>query len=96
MNSAVPSGARKASAGQTLTWMLGRIITGALALREASAALVAVTVTGFAGGRLAGARKSTLPAIGPVGETQGFEPVMQICPTVALPFTTPFTDQVTA
>lgn len=36
-----------------------------------------------------------LPEAGPVGATQGFVPVWQTWPTVALPFATPLTVQVT-
>jgi hypothetical protein len=96
VNSAVPNGARNASAGQTFIWTCERIVTWVLAPREGSAALVAVIVTGLLVGRLAGARKSTLPTVAPVGETQGFEPATQICPRFTFPFSTPSTDQVTA
>ncbi len=36
-----------------------------------------------------------LPDAGPAGATHGFVPDMQTCPTLALPFATPFTDQLT-
>jgi len=68
----------------------------AMPLFVGSAALVAVTVTGFAAGTAAGARKSTLPEAGDGGEMQGFEPDSQIWPTVVLPLGVPLTDQVTA
>jgi hypothetical protein len=35
------------------------------------------------------------PATGPAGGTHGFDPVSHTCPTLALPFGIPFTDQVT-
>ncbi len=37
-----------------------------------------------------------LPDTAPLGGTQGVDPAIQISPTVALPFGTPFTLQVTA
>ena len=46
----------------------------AVALRVGSAALVAVTLTGFEDGTAAGARKSTLPEEGPAGAMHGTEP----------------------
>lgn len=46
----------------------------AVPLRVGSAALVAVTLTGFDEGTAAGARKSTLPEAGPVGAMHGTEP----------------------
>ena len=50
------------------------MITIAVPLRVGSAALVAVTLTGFDEGTAAGARKSTLPEAGPVGAIHGTEP----------------------
>lgn len=47
------------------------MITIATPLRAGSAALVAVTVTGFEDGTAAGARKSTLPETGPIGAMHG-------------------------
>ena len=71
------------------------IVTAADPLFEESAWLVAVTSSGFAPGTLPGARKSTLPALAPAGAVQGFDPLTQICPTLAFPFATPATDHVT-
>jgi len=71
------------------------IVTVADPLFDASAWLVAVTSSGFTPGTLAGARKSTLPALAPLGATHGFDSLTQICPTLAFPFTTPATDHVT-
>ena len=68
----------------------------ALPLRDGSARLVAVRTTGSVAGTDCGATKSTLPDAGPVGATHGFDPVRQTCPTVVLPFVTPFMVQVTA
>ena len=72
------------------------MITIAVPLRVGSAALAAVTLTGFDDGTDAGARKSTLPEAGPVGAVHGTEAVWQIWPRVAFPLRTPFTVQVTA
>src|SRR5208282_5158620 len=72
------------------------IVTIAIPFFDPSARLVAVIVTGFAGGTEAGARKSTFPAIGSGGGEHGFEPLRQTCPTSAFPLITPFTAQVTA
>jgi hypothetical protein len=63
---------------------------------DGSAWLTAVMVTGSIVGGAAGARQSTLPELGPVGEMQGLEPGWQICPTVGFPFGIPFTSQDTA
>jgi hypothetical protein len=65
-------------------------------LRVGSAALVAVTVTGFDGGTTVGARKSTLPGVGPVGATHGIVPGWQIWPRVVFPLGIPSTVQDTA
>ena len=72
------------------------MMTIAVPLFVGSAALVAVTVTGFDVGMAAGARKSTLPDAAVGGAMQGFEPDSQIWPTAVLPFGAPLTDQVTA
>ena len=71
------------------------IITIAMPVRVGSAALVAVTVTGFDVGTVAGARKSMLPEAGPVGAMHGTVAGLQIWPIV-FPLATPFTDQLTA
>jgi hypothetical protein len=89
----------KAKAGEMATDMapVGPVmITIALPLRVGSAALVAVTVTGFDEGTTAGARKSMAPEPGPVGATHGTVKCWQIWPRIVFPLTTPFTDQVTA
>lgn len=72
------------------------IVTDALALLVVSAALTAVSVTGFVAGTATGARKSMVPGAGPVGLAQGFDPVTQTCPSVAFPLATPSTSQLTA
>ena len=72
------------------------IATIAFPLFDASARLVATSVTGFVAGTAAGARKSTLPLTGPAGAAHGFEPLKQTCPTTVLPFGTPFTVHLTA
>jgi hypothetical protein len=71
------------------------IVTIALPLFEASAWLVAVSCTGFVPGTDAGAKKSTLPEMGPTGGVQGFDPLTHIWPVVRFPLAIPFTDQVT-
>jgi hypothetical protein len=71
------------------------IVTVAAPLFDVSAWLVAVTSSGFTAGALAGARTSTLPALAPLGGTHGFDPLVQIFPTLAFPFATPATDHVT-
>jgi|HubBroStandDraft_1064217.scaffolds.fasta_scaffold83948_2 hypothetical protein len=88
-----------ANAGETETDMgpVGPVmITIAFPLRVASAALVAVTVTGSDVGTAAGARKSMAPDAGPVGATHGTVKCWQIWPRIVFPFEIPFTDQVTA
>jgi hypothetical protein len=64
-------------------------------LFEASAWLVAVSCTGLVTGTDVGAKKSTLPEIGPTGGVQGFDPVTHIWPDVRFPLAIPFTDHVT-
>jgi hypothetical protein len=89
----------KANGGEIETDMapVGPVmITIALPLRVGSAALVAVTVTGFDVGTPAGARKSTPPEAGPVGATHGTVACWQICPRSVFPLAIPFTNQVTA
>ncbi len=71
------------------------MVACALPLRVGSARLVAVSVTGFGVGIVAGAKYSTLPEIGPRG-AQGFDAGTQIWPTVEFPSAIPFTVQVTA
>jgi hypothetical protein len=72
------------------------MITIAVPLRVGSAALAAVTLTGFDEGTDAGARKSTLPEAGPAGAMHGTEAGWQICPRIASPLRIPLTVQVTA
>jgi hypothetical protein len=72
------------------------IATIAFPLFDASARLVAMSVTGFVAGTATGPRKSTLPLTGPTGVTHGLDPLRQICPTLVFPFGTPFTVQLTA
>ena len=72
------------------------MITIAMPVRVGSAALVAVTVTGFDVGTVAGARKSMLPEAGPVGAMHGTVAGWQIWPRIVFPLATPFTDQLTA
>lgn len=72
------------------------IVTLALPVFELSALVMAVITMGFAVGTLAGARKSTPADVGPVGDSHGSEPEMQIHPIVALPSPTPLTSQETA
>ena len=90
--------ARNAYGGAIATFT-GPVITlikiAAAPLREGSAWLVAVSVTGFVGGADSGARYSTLPEPGPVGATHGFELSWHTWPTVALPFAIPLTDHAT-
>lgn len=71
------------------------IWTCAVALRVESASLVATTLTGFCEGRFPGATNVTLTEDPPVGGAQGETDVVQIWPTLALPFGTPFTDHET-
>ena len=95
---APPEGGKNAYGGDTTTatFVLGaEMEIRALPLLEASASLVAVTVTGFAVGTVAGARKSTLAELAPLGARQGMEPCWQICPTNAFPFAMEFTLHVT-
>jgi hypothetical protein len=75
-----------------LTGPAAMMVIVALALCEESARVVAVIVTVFEEGTADGARKSTEPADGPAGATQGFEPVTQIWPTVEFPLAMPLTD----
>ena len=72
------------------------IMTMALPVRVGSAALVAVTVTGSDVGTAAGARKSMLPVVGPVGATHGTVAGWQIWPRIVFPLAMPLTDHVTA
>jgi hypothetical protein len=72
------------------------MMTIALPVRVESAALVAVTVTGFDAGTIAGARKSMLPEAAPVGARHGTVAGWQIWPRIVFPLVTPLTDQVTA
>jgi len=86
-----PDGGKNEYGGETLTPTgpaLLVIVAVADPLREASARLTAEIVTGLAPalGTADGARKSTLPATGPAGATQGFEPPIQIWPELAFPF----------
>ncbi len=67
----------------------------AVALRVESASLVATTLTGFCAGVFAGARNTTAAEAAPAGGEQGVADAAQICPTLALPFGTPFTVHVT-
>jgi hypothetical protein len=81
----------------TLTGPLGAaIVMIALPLCEASARLVAVTVTGLLTVTVEGARKSIAPDAGAVGAKHGLEPATQIWPTLAFPFAIPSTDHETA
>jgi hypothetical protein len=92
-------GTTNANAGFTVTEtapVAPLMVTIADPLLEVSAWLVAVTGSGFTAGTLAGARKSTPPALAALGAAHGFDPLTQICPTLAFPFTTPATDHVTA
>ena len=72
------------------------MITIAMPVRVGSAALVAVTVTGFDVGTVAGVRKSMLPEAGPVGAMHGTVAGLQIWPRIVFPLATPLTDQLTA
>lgn len=72
------------------------IVIVEVAMREVSAALTAVRVTGLVAGTLAGAKKSTGCASGPAGGWHGFDPARHIKPGVALPFAMPFTNHDTA
>src|ERR1700735_1704110 len=72
------------------------MITIAVPLRVGSAALIAVTLTGFDEGTESGARKSTLPDAGPAGAMHGTEAGWQIWPRIAFPLGIPLTVQVTA
>jgi hypothetical protein len=72
------------------------MVTSALPIFVPSARLVAVNVTGFVAGTDAGARNSTLLAVGPAGAVHGLDPLTQTWPVSAFPFRTPFTVQVTA
>jgi hypothetical protein len=67
----------------------------AVTLRVESASLVATTLTGFCEGTFAGAKNVTLAEDAPVGGEQGEADVVQICPTLVLPFATPLTIHVT-
>ncbi len=99
MLAATADGTTNAYAGRIVTstpLVAPLIVTVADPLFDASAWLVAVTSSGFTAGTLAGARKSTLPALAPLGATHGFNPLTQICPTLAFPSETPATDHVTA
>jgi len=64
-------------------------------LREGSAWLMAVIVTGFTAGTKAGAMYSTVAESGAEGGTHGFVAATQICPRSVLPLGMPFTYQVT-
>lgn len=71
-------------------------VTTALAPRDESARLVAVSVTALFGGATAGAMKSTAPETGAEGGAHGFEPGRQIWPKTGLPLGMPLTAQATA
>src|ERR1700749_254834 len=64
-------------------------------LRDESASLVATTLTGFCDGTVAGATYTTLLGDAPLGGEHGLVEFAQICPTVVLPLSTPFTVHVT-
>ena len=92
-------GAMNANAGETETDNAGVgpvTMMIAVPVRAGSAALVAVTVTGFEAGTAAGARKSTLPEKGPVGAMHGTVAGWQIWPRIVFPFGIPLTAHVTA
>lgn len=94
-----PDGATNAYPGDIVTATLGggpMIVTVAFPLFVASAALVAVSITGFVPGTFAGARKSMLPVAAPEGAMHGLDPVTHTSPTDAFPFATPFTLHATA
>lgn len=63
----------------------------ALPVRDGSAALVAVRVTGFVAGTADGATKSMLPEAGMVGGRHGFEPCWHTNPSPDDPLATPLT-----
>jgi hypothetical protein len=92
-------GTTKAYAGATVT-VTGTvdemIVTSALPDTAGSNAAMAVSRSGLAAGIEEGARKSTLPATGPLGATQGLDPATQIWPSMELPLGIPFTVQLTA
>ena len=59
------------------------------------ASLVATMLTGFCEGTFAGATKTTEAEAELLGGEHGLADVVQICPTLVLPFGTPFTDHET-